>query len=152
MEDQHDLMGVHGWLRFLVIIMMFLAPLVFLTQTYSSLQDIATHQPILASNPLWYRYKAIVWTLTFIAVTTSIAGGYRLWKVHRPSSVWVAAMALWVCGPGATAIGVMVAFLTLKAVHPNLLDVVNKAFVWAAIWTGYLYRSIRVKNTYSLFR
>jgi Protein of unknown function (DUF2569) len=151
-----NLYGVEGWLRYLVVVLTILGPLGGLGETSSELGKTDRMYPALLSLPAWSAFKTACWSIVIAASIVSIIAGIKLWKVHTPPSVGFAKMALWLTGP-------ILAVAILYVLAPSILHVdltadyfsstagsVIGSAINALIWTLYLSKSRRVKNTYGI--
>lgn len=89
------------------------------------------------------------------SASVSFSAGYRLWKIHFPEAVRFAILALWLAGPQGNVLYVILAITIFgsKAGGDAIAQMVGgtiSSFIVAGIWTAYLMRSFRVKNTYKL--
>ena len=81
----------------------------------------------------------------------SIAAGYTLWKKHVWKSVRWAVAAIWLIGPFSSLVTVLIAIpaapLFVEFGENPDIDF-YPTFLWSIIWTSFLLRSKRVRNTY----
>lgn len=148
-----DLLGVHGWLFFLVISLMILSPLVTVGSLYSEFEQVERSFPRLRNVAVWKDYKWVAWALVLSALAFKITAGYRLKTVFQSSSVGFAILALWVTGPGLDLVLLVIQNSMLGLSFRAMLSAqVVGAFVgsvlYALIWSSYLKFSRRVRNTY----
>jgi uncharacterized membrane-anchored protein YitT (DUF2179 family) len=140
------LKGVGGWLAILVVGLIFVVPireLIGLVGLFGSV----------SSLPGWQLFK--IWTLAMSLTVggISIGAGVALLTRHQPSTVTFAMVALWVVGPGGIISLLLVMGTTLgraivdRAV-PEMIGTVISVCITSVVWTAYLLRSRRVKNTY----
>lgn len=152
MDGKKELKGVGGWLAFLVISMGILSPLrtlggyyrdVILTERANSLSGI----------PVWETYKWVVLALVVVSAVLFLLAAYRLWKQPVWRSVRFAIMAMWLACTGMDVIGMMVLYFVFgadfaKMVWYDGMGQVFQGMIYPAIWTIYLLKSKRVRNTY----
>ena len=142
MNTDEQLVGVKGWLLFLVFSLQFFGPLsafFHAANAYVLVKDVAPSSLFLAY---------------FILLESAARGlfaylaGSRLRKRHVQSSVRYAITVLWIAGPISALIEAAV--LRSAAEHRVAVDVAGAfmAVASALIWTMYLRASRRVKNTY----
>ncbi|MEI6258748.1 MAG: DUF2569 family protein [Deltaproteobacteria bacterium] len=145
------LVGVHGWLLFLVVSMMVLGPLMGVGNIASDFFTVERQNPSLASSDVWRTFTtAIMWVFAgFSAI--SFYGGWGLTQVNSQSAVMRAKVILWITGPvSSLVLWLMVPFLVFDnyAVDAQFVRSFISTLVSASIWTLYLSKSKRVHNTY----
>lgn len=150
-SDDERLRGVAGWLAFLCIIFIVLSPARTLILTWIELAKAERETPGLTDLPIWGTIKLYSLAFAVIAAALSIYTGWRLNKVHRPSSVRLAMAMLWVLGPLLVLLDTAIASAAFGV--PFSMDAEGwrdllRGIVGATIWTAYLALSRRVKNTY----
>lgn len=146
--------GVGGWLALLVVGMLVLGPLLGIGRTYVEFASIEHQYSELASLADWSSFKTAEWVVLLIFCGISIYGGHGLATKRTPDAVSRAKLVLWFNYP----IGIVVTAMIIPALMlpgggkaaataiPSLLA----SLIAVAIWTAYLNRSKRVKNTYFL--
>ncbi len=147
-----QLKGVGGWLLLLIFLLAFYTPVMEARNLYYEFIVAAQKMPVLESNPAWVRYRMMVWIVFGIMCALCFAAGYGLWKIHKPMSVQLAIGVIWLVGPFVPVIYSAMASAIfnmefMQAVKPFLI-VIFSATIQSVIWTGYLLKSVRVKNTY----
>lgn len=151
-KTRKPLHGVGGWLGLLVLGMTVLGPFFGGTRLFGDFTAAESKAPQLVSFAPWLSYKTEIWVIFGITALISFCAGILLFR-FKPSSVRVAITSLWVAGPiGALAdiVAANSAFASdvtsemSQAMWPSVIT----AAIAAAIWTAYLLRSKRVKNTY----
>ncbi|MBN9462394.1 MAG: DUF2569 family protein [Burkholderiales bacterium] len=147
--------GVGGWLGFLIFGLTILSPLSGFGKLSSEFRDALEQFPQLAGNSQWQNYKLMSWLIFTTSAVISFSAGYRLWKAHFNESVRFAILALWLAGPLANILYMASAFLIFgDSVGGNatakMIGGTIASCVAAGIWTAYLMRSVRVRNTYNL--
>lgn len=153
MPDEPYLKGVGGWLELLIVGLIVVGPwLGFgrMTDEYASAEK---QLPSLVTHAAWIQYKQLSWCVFALTAALSITAGYRLWKVHSIDSVRFAVPSLWLAGPGGQVLYFVAAVMSLgMEPAPGMLSALVGSIVAstiaAAIWTAYLLRSQRVRNTY----
>jgi len=147
-QSRAGLRGVGGWLGFLIASLLVLSPLFSLG--FALLDDTADLYPELAQHPAWQSLTILSWTLVGISIAISFFAGWRLNFRHTASSVNIAIVSLWLIGP----VRYLVEWVLLNSVvgiaiglQAYLADIV-RSLIWTVLWTAYLLRSRRVKNTY----
>lgn len=142
-----------GWLSLLIVILIVIGPLLGFGNIYGTFSDAEKQVPELASNTRWTAYVQVTWLLFSGFMAMGIAAGYRLWKIHKKDSVTFAIVTLWVIGPGANIAHAVTGAVALN--KPLTTENIAASFgefaascIIATLWTLYLRRSSRVKNTY----
>jgi len=152
MSTSAYLHGIGGWLRLLIVGLTILGPISGFGRITSDLQSAEEQFPILISSTGWQQYKQFSWYVFWIATAISISAGYRLWKLHVADSVRFAIIGLWLVGPvsclGQFAVTWFAFGTRAQAAVPEMLSALVASIIGAGIWTAYLHRSTRVKNTY----
>lgn len=148
--------GVAGWLMLLVLGMMLFGPIMSAGTITSDILLTEKQYPSIVSFPKWDTYKTVAWACFFLFSSISIYGGWGLAKAREASVVSRAKIILWVTGPLATIImGVSVPSIIFgidEFISPELVGQVIGSMIAVGIWTVYLAKSKRVRNTYNLSR
>ncbi|MCG9078910.1 DUF2569 family protein [Laribacter hongkongensis] len=151
MAQNNELKGVGGWLAFLVISFM-LRPLFAVSTLHLNLSDATKKYPELLLSKKWELYSNITWGHTWIYALLSIYTGYLLLKVHKWSSVKIAISMLWILLITPQIIDTLVAAFIFGNVDDSSLQLLIQqtisTSIGATLWTAYLIRSKRVRNTY----
>lgn len=147
--DERALRGIGGWLAFLIVLLGIVGPLWLLMLLLGTWQMAADE---IGMDRTVFQWTMAVTTISRIAVMLYIA--WLLYTVHRPATVRIAILGLWVA-----SIGVTILHLMLLVVFTNerpLVTIIGGIPLLAlealpaAIWTLYLRCSRRVANTYAL--
>lgn len=144
--------GVGGWLLLLIFVLALYTPVMGGRSLYVEFILAPQKMPILESNPLWIRYRLMVWIVFGIASLLCFMAAYALWRIHKPMSVQLAIGVIWLAGPFVPVIYAAIAsaifnMAFVQAIKPFLIGIFSVS-VQSAIWTGYLVKSVRVRNTY----
>ncbi len=153
MPKNQYISGIGGWLLFLIVILMVLGPATGLGRLTNEIQDVEKKFPALAVNLQWTHYKQASWLILAASAAIGFSAGYRLWKIHAAESVRFAIVALWLAGPLGNLCFLVASLLIFglranASVMPGMLGVIMASCIAAGIWTAYLMRSLRVRNTY----
>jgi hypothetical protein len=145
--------GVGGWLLFLVVVLMILTPVLGYGRLVVAISSAEDARPAIAYLPSWQAYKSLAGWIYAMTAAASVIAGFCLWRVHSPGSVRLAMITLWLIGPVAAivdAAGAMRIFNAsfARAFNPSIIGAVGGTVAVALIWTLYLWRSKRVRNTY----
>jgi hypothetical protein len=147
--------GVGGWLLILVIGLVALGPLYGLSALMGAIEDAESNAPRLLTLSYWGNFKLTIWSAYCVFAAISISAGYRLWKNHEPQTVRFAIYAVWIIGPLSELVmglllPVLFAPIRFADLAPEILGSVLGSAIYAGVWTAYLKRSQRVKNTFHL--
>ncbi len=145
------LKGVGGWLGFLVLRYMVFMPIMLIGRTQNELADAEKQAPQLLEMASWLKYKSILWPTIWVFIAVSVYAGYGLWKVHIRQSVTTAIAAEWLLSLGiyaGTLLAMHIAFGEIPSLTPDTFGGFFGSLIMSSIWTAYLLRSRRVKNTY----
>lgn len=147
MSDK-DLVGVKGWLLFLVLSLSVFSVILGLVSLGQF--ELAEFQyPDLSSVNEWKSFKHQVYTLVFLSLCMRIFSAYRLYYYHEESSVKFAKLVILTTGPVFSTIILILGYNSFNEYSINIVfkDTIP-SFIAALIWILYLNKSIRVKNTY----
>ena len=150
--------GVGGWLLLLVLGFTFFGPLNSVAVSYTNISASEENYPALLSNESWRSFRALGWISIAVFCVYSIVVGFRLAILRTPEVVGQAKLALWMIGPFAVLVlnffwpAVALDSAVQYPIHgPGFAigQLIGGSFM-ALIWTLYLSKSKRVKDTYSL--
>lgn len=147
-DSDEDLVGVHGWLLFFVIALIFIVPILSAAETQSALSDLAKNDPIYAKTTDFEDTQAGAWFVWVVSSILSIIAGLLLAFRHKPSSPWIAIVVLWLVGPCLNGLILWGMQTYGEEITPQLWFELIRSFVPPIIWTAYLRMSKRVANTY----
>jgi hypothetical protein len=144
--------GVGGWLALLVLGLVVLGPLFNAARINGDLLDAERQYPQLSTMPAWLGYKSGTWITYFAITALSVWAGVGLYRQRGWSAVRRAKIILWIIGPAASIVlGVLlpiVCFGRSAAGEAEFVGSLIASVLVASIWTAYLARSKRVRNTY----
>lgn len=147
-----ELSGVGGWLKFIIISMMYIGP--FLTLSIvADIYDAQQLSPDLVNMDSWgyYKYAIHITILTYSLL--SIYGGWSLKNNRSKLAVKKAIIILWILGPlyrlTIELILPLVIFGNLSASESTIIAHALGSCIIPLIATLYLLKSIRVQNTYN---
>ena len=132
--------------------MMIIGPLLGAGRFASEIMMAESTYPNLKSLSEWSTYKSTVGWAFLGAAAISFWGGLRLSREKDWDAVENAIAILWITGPGAfVALGVLAPLMIFsKDSYPDW-DIVSgllMSAIAASIWTAYLLKSSRVRNTF----
>ena len=147
-----NIRGMGGWLLLLILYLGLYIPVTGAWSLYREFIVVPQKMPILEANPLWVQYRLMVWIVFGILCVLCFAAAYGLWRIKRPMTVQLAIGVLWLAGPFVPVMYAAIAASIFnmdfsQALKPILIGIFSRS-VQSAIWTGYLVKSVRVKNTY----
>jgi hypothetical protein len=153
MSEDTLLRGVKGWLAVLVSVLVAVVPVTSAVSLLQQIQLTVAQYPFVEETAEWGQYKSLSWCVVALISAISFAAGYRLWKVHFADSVRFAIVALWGIGPvraiaEASVTGYVYGAQSIGEIVPFLIRSLFGALLAAALWTAYLRKSRRVRNTY----
>jgi hypothetical protein len=144
--------GVGGWLLLLVAGLLVLGPLVGAGRISADIMNAEDQYPVLKSMPQWSNFKSATWWIYLAIVAVSVHGGWGLTRGRDWSVVRRAKIVLWLVGPVASLVmAVIVPLATLgtaSAGDARFVGGLLASIIAAGIWTAYLSKSKRVRNTY----
>jgi len=152
LTDKKVLSGVGGWLTFLIFGMTVLGPLLGFGRLDLEFASAEQQFPLVTSLANWKAYKSATWDAFFVISAISFYGGYGLAVGKDWSVVRIAKFILWLTGPCATVVmGWVIPTMFLDNSFVNYSDFVGgliSSIIATIIWTIYLSKSKRVRNTY----
>ena len=150
MSQPKDLRGVGGWLAFLIVGLCVLGPVVGAYQGVQNFGTAESNPASAASLANWGAYKQAAWGLFAATSALRIASGLALLLSRHWHAVRFAFVVLWVCPLISAAGDYFLAshyFGQPGDITATLLQFA-KGWFWAAVWSAYLIKSVRVRNTY----
>jgi hypothetical protein len=145
------LIGVAGWLRFLVIILLYISPLRAFGNTANEVTETERAYPMLVDNTVWENLLMVTWSITSLSILALIYAGICLRSVHHRSSVNIAIGVIWFVGP-ICGILLQIAADSISGTNAEVgaseVGALFGSALFAATWTAYLLLSKRVANTY----
>lgn len=153
MDYRPELKGVGGWLTLLIIGLCIMSPLSGFGKLSSDFEMAEKSTPVLLTLNTWADYKQYTWWVFSLSALLSFIAGYRLWKIHSKDSVRFAIIVLWTVNLLKPLGYFFVGYATLgqqaaSAATTSLISAGFGGLIMAGIWTMYLMKSRRVKNTY----
>lgn len=147
-SDGSRVSGVGGWLALLVFGLMVGGPLFNIVNTISEFADAERGLPQLLAMPSWQNAKIATWIFVIVQSGFLFSAGWKLSNQFVPASVSYAQATLWIAGPLFNVSCILVvAFLMHVPAAPGL-PAAGQSVIYALVWTLYLQKSRRVRNTY----
>lgn len=149
-DQPRELAGVEGWLYFFGISLFALGPLITVVMAAAELSKLEDIYPRSVGSSQWNSTIVAVWTATAIYCAISIFAGWRIFMRRVPATIPIVIACIWLMGPGLAVVVMMVA-QDISGGGVTATDVgsyFGRPLVYCTIWTAYLLRSERVKNTY----
>jgi hypothetical protein len=146
-----ELKGVGGWLLTFIIIMAVISPAISALMVYNALYG----DPMIAFayGENWPTVQSFEWSLLAVGAVVGWLVAWRLYAVRNWRSVQLAIAGIWIASLGTNLMEIWgVAWITgiplgmlLAASGPMVLI---RPFIFGIVWTAYLLKSVRVRNTY----
>jgi hypothetical protein len=148
MASEIDREGIGGWLALLIFWLIVLRPLAGISLWWQMHGIVQSEQAIGDSaSPLVN--TSVFWFLVLTSAALSIYAGIRLLRERSPATVRAAIAIIWTTVPLSVLAGVVArAFFEGRVDIPLAATSLALQIAIAAVSTGYLLRSRRVKNTY----
>jgi hypothetical protein len=137
--------GIGGWL-FIFILSLLVTAIRFINSYFSTIQLFEEANLELPANTYFIALKIICWTAAI-----SFLGAFWLMIRYRNSTtITTVVRVIWVCGLGALVADTAAAAIFLPTWKMQIDDIgqIIAAFISTTIWSLYLLRSERVRNTY----
>ena len=149
MDD--EMRGVKGWLLTFVIIIALVSPAWSAINVYRELYT--GDAAYLPDTPMLSQVKSFGWALIAVRAALGLFAAWRLVMVQNWRSVQIAIVCIWLISlGGAIAEYVGISTITGASISDLMAENGPRAFLQAIgfglIWTAYLLKSERVKNTY----
>jgi hypothetical protein len=143
--------GVGGWLLFLICGLIFLGLMIGAGRINADIMAAEAQYPKLSEVAAWSTYKTATWWSFVVVCCISCYSGYGLLKRRDQSVVRQAKVALWLIGPVANILmGLLLPLVIFGKLESNsqIVGGLIASVIVASIWTAYLAKSKRVKETY----
>lgn len=150
--EKPELYGVGGWLLFFWVSLVFISPLYAVVSLYGDFTSQEMNMPGLEAIPLWGHLKGYYWINLICSIVLLWIAGYRLVKRLEWKSVKLSILVIWLTGPVSAIVTAFYFYLMFPpffdmAINDIVTDFI-KSFSYPFIWTCYLLKSKRVRNTY----
>jgi hypothetical protein len=148
------LKGIGGWLTFLVVGLCLLHPLFGAYQGVQNFTAAESNPTSFASLAAWASYKQAAWALFAVVSALRILAGASLLLSRQRSAVLFTVAVMWLCPLLSAAGDCLLLFRyfgqALSTTAAESMRQLLVAWFWAAVWSGYLFKSVRVRNTYGV--
>jgi hypothetical protein len=149
MDD--ELRGVKGWLAAFVVIIAAVSPGWAAIQIYNGLYT--GNAALLGDVPFIAALRTVGWSTVGFAALVGWFVAYRLLAVHNWTSVRIAVVGVWLASVGTIVLQyVGITYYVGLPADAFLLDAgprdFIRPFIFGIVWTAYLLKSERVRNTY----
>lgn len=156
--------GIGGWLLVLIGVLMAAVPIMSMASVFSHLAILEHLYPSITTDAGWdgsgWRiYQSSMWLAAATFAALSIYASLRLLNGRSRKDVEVVTEIIWVIGLGASAVvNVLIPFvlhsterLMYEYIGPTgapLVGSILGGLLFSLIWSSYLSKSVRVRNTY----
>lgn len=144
--------GVGGWLMLLIIGMMLVGPLMGAGNIGNEFMTVEREYPGIKTLAQWNTYKSVTWGVFLAFAALGFYGGLGLARGKDWSVVRRAKIIWWTCNPILIILmGLIIPRVVFGEdfVDPiKLIGGLIASLIAAGIWTAYLSKSKRVRNTY----
>lgn len=144
--------GIGGWLTFLILALVLLSPFFGAVRIGSDIASTESQYPNLLTFAAWGTYKSAIWSSYLIGSGLSFYAGLGLFASRKATVVTRAKVILWIIGPAATVINLLLIPLAIFGKlqsDPRLFGALLGSIFFTTLWTAYLSKSRRIKATYS---
>ena len=146
-----DLAGIGGWLAFFVATLAVIGPIAGALGTVGNLYGNPQVATFFGRN--WPTVQFLEWSVFAAGVAISWFVAWRLVRVRVWKSVRIAVAGLWAMAilPGlAEMVGIsLISGMSVGSIAAGMGAQALRPLIYAAVWTAYLLRSVRVQNTYA---
>ena len=147
-----ELYGVGGWLLFFWISLVFISPLYAAVSLHGYITSQEMSMPGLETFPLWGHIKGYCWISLICSIILLWFAGNRLVRRLEWKSVRLTILVMWLTGPVSVIIMAIYFYLMFPSLFSMAVDGFFtdffRSFPYPLIWTLYLLKSERVRNTY----
>ncbi|MBE0147921.1 DUF2569 family protein [Serratia fonticola] len=155
MKSNTRLVGVGGWLSFLIVVLFIGGGFSVLTAfNGTTWKEVEKQNPSLLTHVAFQNLQMMDRGVQFIVGALLIYCGYILYSKANPQTLKIAKIIIGIAYPLSFIFRDLFApyfFLGISLSGQEVINEVVRSIVWAVIWTMYLYRSERVSNTYKLY-
>lgn len=143
--------GVAGWLL-IMNAAFFLAPIREAISMLTGNAEAERMYPALANLTSWTVYKVVMWLAVAVLAYVCFTSAMAVFKGRTPIVLKKALKAIWVTPAIAlfSIVASVIIFRNTDGIDAKAIGTILFNVVIAAIWTAYLFKSKRVKNTYQI--
>ncbi|MBH8578763.1 DUF2569 family protein [Bisbaumannia pacifica] len=149
--------GIGGWLLVLIIVLVALYPLMNVGGVIAGIKIMEMMEPSLADYYAWGHYRTTMLATTLAISAASIYTGYWLITKRSKKSIETISEIIWVIGIGAAIVtNVLIPlffrdqlFMWAGPTGGALIGSLLGSLLFSWVWSTYLSKSIRVRNTYT---
>jgi hypothetical protein len=149
-EENRELRGVEGWLRFFVIVIGVFSPLRMVAMTAVNLYG--DPQVAAAYGDLWPMLQAAEWAIVAAAILGCWFMAWRLVRRRVRATVRITIAGIWLLALGTQIADLLmvslVAAIPLGELAAAMAGDMAKSIGFGLVWTSYFLVSKRVANTY----
>jgi hypothetical protein len=153
MSQSDELKGIGGWLLFLILSLGVIGPIYGVYDGLGNFREAELQNPELVTLTGWRHYEIASWSIYALICILRITAATQLAFARSWNSVPFAIAVMLLC-PVLLAVGdfvLMTLFLgttVATSAATTVLADFGKQLFYAGLWTWYLLRSVRVRNTY----
>ena len=149
-EDTSTLVGVSGFLAFLVAVLLVLGPLLSVGLTFSDHSSAERLYPDLVGTAAWAHLVKLDWFMAGLSAALSIIAGLLLLKRFQRSTIYFVIILIWLSSVGVALFGIQLASTIFDGEISSGAAgaALGRPIISSLFWTTYLLLSKRVKNTY----
>ena len=143
---------IGGWLALLILALVLLGPFFGAVRIGSDIAFTESQYPGLITVTAWGTYKSAIWCSYLLGSGLSVYAGVCLSSKRDVSVVRKAKIIIWMIGPAATVVNLLVIPLAIFGKlesDARIFGALLGSIVFATLWTAYLSKSRRIKATYS---
>jgi hypothetical protein len=142
-SDGEQPSGLGGWLTVMIVLFV-LGALSRLSRTNTDIFQAEKANPDFAATAEWDSMLTQVYVVSALDIILSFIAIYCLIKVRKKIAVTIVVACLWLLGPIKTSV-----VYSIVGYQGDITGALMLSMAIPAIWTAYLVKSRRVRNTYT---